>query len=372
MTIIKKETPKPLLRLDLQFFSEGEAGSGEGSQSTQSSQPTSQDTTMRNSQRVNFTESSEVPEYQGGIEPFPWEHQPRGSVVDDDHNMDSPRNPLSQGLEQSQQDSQQPESTSLEFDFGGRKVRSDDPNSIKGAFEDFQNAQRTIQQLKQQTTQYEQFLQNLNNMGALPNQQGQQNIQNQQPQGPSPERMQQLHDEYMNKMYDNKFEADKWWSEQPEVQSFEQQRYQDYVKPLIEPIQQERETNQRIQTMKQQYNDFDNYVPKMQEILDQRPELNSVDQIENVYWIAKAQSLENQPTLEQQLENPEFRQRLVQDDRFRNEVLSNYRNQKQDQQRQAPPMIGNRPGGSSPTFRYKAPRSIREAGQMVRQNIKFQ
>jgi hypothetical protein len=199
----------------------------------------------------------------------------------------------------------------------------------------------------------------------------QQQQQSPQIQLPDKERMNQLHEEYMNRMYENKFEADLWWEQQPEVQNMRKSQTEQFVNPLIQPIQQERQTNQRINEMKQRYQDFDEYVPQMQELLDQRPELNSVEQIENVYWIAKAQALESQPTLEQRLEDPEFRQRLVQDDRFRNEVLSNYQSQKQNQQRQAPPMVGNRPGGKTQTFQYKAPRSIKEAGKLVRQNIRF-
>ncbi|WP_249661800.1 hypothetical protein, partial [Lysinibacillus fusiformis] len=62
--------------------------------------------------------------------------------------------------------------------------------------------------------------------------------------------MQQLHEEYQERMYENKFEAYKWWNEQPEVQDIECQRIealvQQRVNDVVGLIQQEREINQQL------------------------------------------------------------------------------------------------------------------------------
>lgn len=384
---MKTISKKQLLTLNIQFFADGEggnpdSGAGTGQSSPDGGQGSTQSAEQGRVRGITFTSPDEVPEYNGGIEPFEWEHQPRGASIDENHDNNSLSNQLQQEqTTQNEQKNEEPkENNELpEFDFGGRKVRPNDPESIKGAYEDWQNAQRMIQQLQQQTNQYEQFLNNLHQMGVLPNQdqqgqQGQQNNQQQQPAQPniptpSAERMQQLHDEYMNRMYENKFEADLWWEQQPEVQAFRRSQTEQFVNPIIEPIQQERQSSQKVNEMKSKYADFDEYVSKMQEIIDQRPDLNSIDQIENVYWIAKAQALESRPAPEQLLQDPQFQQQILQDESIRNQILQNYQSQKQNQARQAPPMMGNRPGGNTPTYNYRAPRSIREAGKLVRQNL---
>lgn len=350
MTLIEKNwfVFKPLLSLDLQYFSEGGEGDQGGSQAQND---------------VDY-------EYQGGMEPETHEqnHVPNPLLTDDEvlqsQQQSAPQSQEPQQAQQAQQAQTQPE----EFDFGGRKVRPNDIESIKGVYQDWQNQQQYIQQLQQQTKQFEQMMNLMQQQGVNTQQEQQQGQQ--PPQTADPERLQQIHDQYMDKMYENVFEAQKWLHSQPEYQEMLRQQVQPIIEPYVQPYEQERQYQQQIQQMQQQYADFDSLIPQMQTILDEKPEIGSRDDaLEMVYWMAKGKAATQTPTPEQLLQDRDFQQQILSNEQIRNQVLQQYTQQKQQINSNVPPMMGGSPGGASPAFQQQAPRTLSEASRAFRRSL---
>lgn len=338
------------LRLNLQHFAEGDAPGNQGS-----TPPPQGDN--------SYVEYSELPEYEGGLQPDEFENNlPNPLLVEDVDNTDP-----------NQQETPQPPNPEAnqapEFDFGGRKVRLDDPDSVRGAHQDWQQQQQYIQQLQQQNKQFQQMMDTI--------QQNQQNTvqqtQQQQPQGPSTERMEQIHNEYMDKMYDNVFEAQKWLHQQPEYREFLQQQVEPMIQPYVQPYEQERQYQKQIQDMQQQHADFDQLIPQMQELLNERPDLgNRDDALETVYWMAKGQSINGQntpPTPEQLMNDPDFQQQILSNESIRNQIIQQYTGQKQQTIRNTPPVMGKNPSGNSPAYQDKTPRTLAEGSRAFRRSL---
>lgn len=335
------------MKMDLQFFAE--EGGGEGQAAPE---PTSAPDT------VDY-------EYQGGFEPEPNEGA-------------NPQNPLVEGYEpegEGQPDGEEggdsSESQVQEFDFGGRKVRMDDPESIKGAFDDFQEAQRTLQQLQQQNKTYEQMVQMMQQQGQQPGQPQADQNQNQQPQL-SEEEIAQRNEKILEKFYDNPYEALQEMAQEQARNIFEQE-----YKPQLDPIRQEHKWQSELQNLAGQHEDFENYVPQMQEIVENNDRIRDlIDQdaigLEEVYHMAKGQSAATQPSPEQMLNDPNFQQQIMQNENIRNQILNNHMQQKQKQVNDTPTVMGNQPGGGSPKLPPQSPKTLNEASRLFRKSLGYE
>ena len=268
-------------------------------------------------------------------------------------------------VDHEQNPSEQPQDQEEYLDFSGRKVKAygDD---VKGLHQDYTELNRTYQTTNQELQQARQLLEQYQQVIG---QQQPPAIEQAQPShtpGVDPGRMQQLNEEYMERMYENKFEADQWWSQQPEVQAMEQQRIealvQSRVNEVLGPVQQEREIQQQVQEVKSRFSDFDTYADKMQEIVQQHPHLAEVpNAIESLYYMAKGQSAASAPQPDQLLQDPSFQEKIIQNEQIRNMVLQNYQ---QAKTQSAPPNVMNRGASQVPSsLGEQQPRSLAEASQ---------
>lgn len=258
-----------------------------------------------------------------------------------------------------QPNNQQPEPTQVEptqpetpqesvFDFGGRKVNPNDPESIKGAHEDFQQSQRYIQQLINENRQMQQQYQ-----------QQMQQFQQQPPQQSEPEiDPEKLNEQMMEKFYENPSEFFKELREQA-VQE---------ARKDFEPIMKERRINSEIQSLQSKYQDFGDNVPHMQKVIEEMGEAEAEKiGLERVYLIAKGMNSQpvHQPRPEELLQNQEFvNQHILNNPQIQQQIMQNYMNGKQ--QTQPPKVMGNTYGGAQTLASQNRPKSISDASKMAR------
>lgn len=224
--------------------------------------------------------------------------------------------------------------------------------------QDMQRQESEFQQAQQLLGQYQALMQQ---------QQAMQPPAPQQQQAPTIDaaRIQQLHEEYQERAYENKFEADQWWQQQPEVQDMERQRLdamvQQRVNDIVGPIQQEREYQQQVSQARSQYTDFDNYTNEMQQILEGNPALAEYpNAIDNLYWMAKGRAAQAAPQPEQLLTDPAFQQQILANEQIRNLVLQSYQQQKLNTQ--PPTVMATQAAAQTPTsLGNHKPRNLSEA-----------
>lgn len=343
------ETPfETLLNLDLQYFADGEGHPFAAGTTPAEPHPFAEEgssTFSRFAEQPNPLLSEvqvpETPTLQGG--------EQQQQIVGD-------------GQEQHQ--SQQPQDEVLKFGEREIKVYGDDVRELHQDYtqlnQNFHNQSQELEQARQLLVQYQTVMQHQQPMQ-----------QPQEPQQPAidPARMQQLHEEYQERMYENKFEADKWWNEQPEVQEMERQRIeglvQQRVNEVVGPIQQERVINQQVAEAKERYTDFDNYTDTMQVLLQENPQLAELpNAIDNLYYMAKGRAAQTAPQPEQLLNDPSFQQQIIQNEQIRNMVMQNYQQTKL--QTQPPVVMAQQAASRTPTsLGERTPQSISEASAMA-------
>lgn len=282
--------------------------------------------------------------------------------------IQSPETPALQGGEQQQQivgdgqeqpPSQQPQEEVLTFGDREIKAYGDD---VRELHRDYTQLNQTVQSQSQELEQARQLLAQYQTV--MQHQQPLQQPEVQQQPTIDTVRMQQLHEEYQERMYENKFEADKWWNEQPEVQEMERQRIetlvQQRVNEVVGPIQQERVINQQVSEAKTRYEDFDDFTDTMQTLLQENPQLAELpNAIDNLYFMAKGRAAQTAPQPEQLLNDPSFQQQIIQNEQIRNMVLQNYQQIKTQSQ---PPVVMAQQVSQTPTsLGEKRPRTLAEA-----------
>lgn len=247
-----------------------------------------------------------------------------------------------------------------QLDFAGRKVPVTDP-IIKDIHKDYSHLQKTFQEtnqtvksLQEQNQVYMQMIQQFQSQQAP--------AAPQQPQGPTAEEMESFSQEYMDKFYENPVEANKMLFESPYMQDVINQRVQNAVNQVLGPMQQKEQFNNEVQSMSQKYPDFNSHIDAMQAVIDQNPKLAELG-LETVYMVAKGQN--TRPTnVESLLQDPAFKQSLMGNEQFKNEVINAYMQSRSQSNQQIPPVMGNQPGGSTPTIPEQKPKSIGEASKM--------
>lgn len=335
------QSVKPLLELDLQYFANGEGHPFAAETAPVEPHPFADDSSTfsqfveQPNPLLSDIQSPETPALQGGEQEQP--------IVGD-------------GQEQQTQ-IQQPQDEVLKFGEREIKVYGDDVRELH------QDYTQLNQNLQTQAQELEQTRQLLGQYQTLVQQQ--QPIQ--QPQQPmiDPARMQQLNEEYQERVYENKFEADKWWNQQPEVQELERQRIESIVQQRVReevgPIQQEREINQQVSDARARYSDFDSYAETMQVLLQENPQLSEFpNAIDSLYFMAKGRAAQTAPQPEQLLNDPSFQQQIIQNEQIRNMVLQNYQQTKL--QSQPPVVMAQQVASQTPTsLGEKRPKTLAEA-----------
>lgn len=312
----KSYRPLPLV-LDLQLFSEGgDMGGGEagGGEATPPAAPA--------------PEVSAAPPAPQGINPLldpSWSQAPQ-----------APEAPAAPEM----------------LDFAGRKVPVVDP-VIRDLHKDYSNLHKTYQEtnntvrsLQEQNQMFQTMLQQYL-QGQPPA--AQQTPQAAQPE-PEPFQMPQDSESFMNLWYENPITT-------------VQQMVQAQIQQIMEPVRREQQYQKEIQTLSQQYTDFQDHIPQMQELIQQSPQLAEMG-LETVYWATKGRTAQPTYTPEQLVNDPNFRQKLVQNETLRNEVVSQYLQQSQERNNNTPPVMGNQPGGNAPAVPENRPKSLREASKM--------
>lgn len=245
---------------------------------------------------------------------------------------------------------QQTEEQPNMFDFGGRQVNPNDPESLKGLHEDWTQTQRYIQQMQ---TERQQLQQQMYQMAQAQ----QQLFQQQQPQQPQEEPFDS--EAFLEKFYANPNEAIGSITQKAVEQAIGQIR-QEY-----EPIVKERQYQEQIHSVASKYQDFQKYVPQISQMVAQMGEdgANQVG-LENLYFRAKALS---QPDPNQFLNDPQFiTQHVMNNEQIRNQLYNEFMRTKQQTQPKAP-VMGNQYGGQASFANQSTPKSLEEAGKLARQ-----
>lgn len=150
------------------------------------------------------------------------------------------------------------------------------------------------------------------------------------------------------------------WYENP--RNFIQKMVQESIKPVIEPIQKERQYHEQATALSSKYGDFQDMVPSMQQVIQGNPEWAEQQSLETIYLMARGQQpAPYVPTTEEMLQDVNFRQRLLSDEGLRNEFVSKYMQDAQQRNQQVPPVMGGAPGGNIPYAQENRPKTVREA-----------
>jgi len=313
------------------------------------------------------------------VEPHPFaENSPGGNVFEQHATQPNPLRqeaaPVetlqSEELDQGQPLQETPPPVT-ELDFGGRKVQMIDP-VIGDLHKDYTHLNKTYQQTNQELVQARQMNEQYQQMLAAQQQVQPQEQQQQDPNYVSPERRLEMNETYMEMQYEDKFAADEWWASQPEIQAMQNERLQSEVQSrldaYIQPIEQERELQQQVTQLQEQYPDLMEYQSEMQEIIDANPEFaNLPNAIEAVYLQAKGRAALAQPTREQMLNDPAFLQEIYANENIRNQVMQNYSQQKLQTNKSLPNMMGTNPGSQTPiSAGERKPQTLSEATAAAR------
>lgn len=322
--VMKKRKALEPLRLNIQYFSEGE---GDGIV------------------RGGYNPDEEID--FSTIETYTQSNAEEGGEGDPEGGETPPGEDIQPSIEPQQTESQSEQPQDTYLDFGGRKVNPNDPDSLKGAHEDFQQSQRYIQQLINENRQMQQQFQQQQQQYQQPPQQTEPEI--------DPEK---LNEQMMEKFYENPSEFFKELREQAV-----QEARKDY-----EPMMKERRLNSEIQSLQGKYQDFGDNIPHMQKVIEEMGEAEA-EQIglERVYLIAKGMNSQpvQQPSPEELLQNQDFvNQYVVNNPQIQQAVMQQYMSGKQ--QNQPPKVMGNTFGGTQPLASQNKPRSISDASKMAR------
>lgn len=258
------------------------------------------------------------------------------------------------------------------LNFGGREVEVIDP-IIHDLHKDYSNLNREFQQrnqelitARQQAEQWQQLAQQQSQQPA------QVSTPQQNPTGTeiSEERQQELNEKYMELLYENKFAADQWWNSQPEIvaQNQERQRaeFEVALNERLAPIEQERlalQAQQVADQFRQSHSDFDEHREVMQGILNENPSIESLpNALEVLYAMAKVQSTPQTPSFESMLADPQYQQKILENEQIKNMVFQQYQQSKVQANQQLPNLMGSPVGTQTPmSAGEQAPRSLSEA-----------
>lgn len=256
------------------------------------------------------------------------------------------------------------------LDFGGRQVPVVDP-SIKDVFNDWQQLNSTytktnqeLQTYKQQSEQYAQMLQ-----FAQQQLQSQQAPAQQAQPEPQPEPFDR--EQFFEQFYDDPETAFSKLN-QSHQQQFDaklkemESRFSQYVEPMVK----ERQVNEQLQSLSQRYPDLGDFANQMSQLETQQPGIADKVGLENLYLMAKGMTVQQAPTPDQLMQDPNFRNRLLADQSFQQEVMKQYMATKQQSNQQTPPVMGTQVGGGqAPTMQANTPKTLGEASKAFAKSL---
>lgn len=255
------------------------------------------------------------------------------------------------------------------FDFGGRIVDPNDPTSIQGAYEDFQNSQRYIQQLINENRQQQMLMQQFVQQQQMQPQQFQQ--QNQFQQAPVIEEPQLSEEEQNEKLMEKFYENPSQFFKEMKEEAIREARKD------VDPFITEKKIEAEVTKMTSQYGeDFIQHIPAMQQLVVQLGD-SEVERmgLERVYLMARGMQqpsyqqqpqVQQQPSIEQYLQDPQFIQQYIANNPQVQQVVMQQYNQTK-QQNQPPFVMGNTSGGARPLANEQKPKSIAEASKLLKQ-----
>lgn len=237
------------------------------------------------------------------------------------------------------------------FDFAGRKIEVTDPamlNVLKDVHKDYSSLQstytQTTNQVKELQNEKQTYMQLLQQQTQAPAQQAQQQ--------PAPVDLEQVKADFMEQFYDDPKGA---------IEGLLDGMFQQKVQPVIEPMQKEKAWNDEVQGLQSKYEDFGSMIGPMQQLLQDMPQL-AQHGLESVYQLAKRSApapQAPQPTPEQLLSDPAFREQALAHPELYQQAVSRYVNERQQTNSQIPVVMGNQPGGQIPSAPETRPTDIR-------------
>lgn len=247
------------------------------------------------------------------------------------------------------------------FDFAGRKIEVNDPamlNVLKDVHKDYSSLQstytQTTNQVKELQNEKQTYMQLLQNM-----QQQTQAAQAPAQQQQAPVDLEQVKADFMEQFYDDPKGA---------IEGLLDGMFQQKVQPVIEPMQKERAWNDEVQGLQSKYEDFGSMIGPMQQLLQDMPQL-AQHGLESVYQLAKRSAPAPQPTPEQLLNDPAFREQALAHPEVYQQAVSRYVNERQQMNQQIPVVMGNQPGGQIPSAPETRPKDIRGGSKAWLQSL---
>ncbi len=225
---------------------------------------------------------------------------------------------------------------------------------IMGKFKTQEDLEQAYREAEKRISQYgQQFSQNQQQMGQMQAQLQslQQFVQRFQEPQQSPEEVQERNQKWLDKFYESPMEALNEVVSQSVVQA---------VTPLNQKIQYQESVSrysQQVTEARQKYPDFDSFMPQMQEIIREQGAYlaNLPNSVDVIYNMAKAQTIKSP---EDYLKDEAFRQKLLQDETIRNEILKQYAQTVKDGQ---PPVVLSNQHGEPPSVEPMEIKSTQDA-----------
>lgn len=143
-----------------------------------------------------------------------------------------------------------------------------------------------------------------------------------------------------------------------------QQEIQKFASEKLDPILQERQWNNEIQTMFDNHADFDQYIGTVQELVTNYPDryADRPGGLEEAYYRAKATANDVNPA--QLAQDPQFLQQYVYNNpQVQQQVVGQYFQQKQQTNAQIPTTMGRGAGGFTPQTPDASPTTLKEASR---------
>lgn len=323
--------------------------------------------------------------------------------------------------EKAPKSTEQPEE---ELDFAGRKVKVTDP-IIRELHRDYMNLNSAFTQASQRAAQAElkasqleaELRQIRETVEAIRQSQQAEKLKTEEDKPSiSPERLQEINEQFLEKFYDDPLGAHIWLMEQPEYQQLIRPRLSPQVETVLTEAQRrEMERQQQAarirETMESRYPDFREMLPSMQKVLERYPHFAeqiatnpTPEVIESVYWIAKGMiqatqqaseqagiqqqttssisttdlsgkaqmaepkkaELDLQALADQLAQNQEFLAKIASNPQLQQIVISNYVKSVQNAQASVPITIGPEAGGQVPMTPPQKISNLRDATNAFR------
>lgn len=187
-----------------------------------------------------------------------------------------------------------------------------------------------------------------------------------EPKGPTEEETAAQNEEFLSKFYENPMQS---------IQELAEK----IASEKVAPIMQEREMERKAQSMNQMINefktntpDFDEMLPEMIKIIQERPYLNNVDNpLIDAYKIAKAdkleQTLQSTPkSIEDFMQDPAAMEKLMQNEEIKNMFLQQH--MKGINSNKPPQVIGS--GSGQPVITPpNEPKSLKDGTKLFMQSL---